>query len=196
MGLSSITPTQHTYAILIFLFQNRDSAILECLLPNIPLHYIVYTVHSIEDWTLRGTRSSSFWLPRNGLQLYGFWIWSETECKLLQNMVHNTFQHSPTLPPQSHPMIYTAPCVMFLMRADTLGGEVGEWGWRWISRILWAPVKWHEPIGECYLGPKKQQFTSWVENTNNEWVYLQSSKSVKQNDAKSVNRSPERKADI
>ena len=22
------------------------------------------------------------------------------------------------------PMIYTAPCVMFLMRADTLGGEV------------------------------------------------------------------------
>jgi hypothetical protein len=43
-------------------------------------------------------------------------------------------------------MIYTAPCVMFLMRADTLGGEVGGWGWRWKYRVLWAPVKLHEPI--------------------------------------------------
>jgi hypothetical protein len=25
---------------------------------------------------------------------------------------------------------------MFLMRADTLGGEVGGWGWRWKSRVL------------------------------------------------------------
>jgi hypothetical protein len=39
------------------------------------------------------------------------------------------------------PMIYTAPCVMFVMRADTLGGKVGGWGWHWISRVLWAPVK-------------------------------------------------------
>jgi hypothetical protein len=36
-------------------------------------------------------------------------------------------------------MIHTAPCVMFLMRADKLGGEVGGWGWRWKSRVLWAP---------------------------------------------------------
>ncbi len=43
-------------------------------------------------------------------------------------------------------MIYTAPCVRFLMRADTLGGEVGEVGWRWKSRVLWAPVNMHEPI--------------------------------------------------
>jgi hypothetical protein len=43
-------------------------------------------------------------------------------------------------------MIYTAPSVMFLMRADKLGGEVGGWGWRWKSRVLWAPVKLHEPI--------------------------------------------------
>jgi hypothetical protein len=43
------------------------------------------------------------------------------------------------------------------MRADTLGGEVGEVGevgWRWKSRVLWAPVNLHEPIGECKLGPK------------------------------------------
>jgi hypothetical protein len=40
------------------------------------------------------------------------------------------------------------------------------------------------------------QFTSWVENTNHELMYLQSIKSVKQNAAKSVNRSTERKADI
>jgi hypothetical protein len=34
-----------------------------------------------------------------------------------------------------------------------------------------------------------QQFTSWAENTNHEWLYLQSIKSVKHNAAKSVNRS-------
>jgi hypothetical protein len=51
-------------------------------------------------------------------------------------------------------MIYTAPCVMLLMRADTLRGEVVWWGgWRrWKSRVLWAPVKWHEPIGSCHYG--------------------------------------------
>jgi hypothetical protein len=54
-------------------------------------------------------------------------------------------------------MIYTAPCEMFLMWADILGGEVGGWGWRWKSRVLWALVKLHEPIGECYLGPRRQQ---------------------------------------
>jgi hypothetical protein len=35
-------------------------------------------------------------------------------------------------------MIYRAPCVMFLMRGDTLRGEVVG-GWRWKSRVLWAP---------------------------------------------------------
>jgi hypothetical protein len=49
-------------------------------------------------------------------------------------------------------MMNTAPCVRFLMRADTLGGEVGEVGWRWKSRVLWAPVNMHKPIGECKLG--------------------------------------------
>ncbi len=36
------------------------------------------------------------------------------------------------------PMIYTAQCVMFLMGADTLCGEVGG-SWRWKSRVFWAP---------------------------------------------------------
>ena len=44
-------------------------------------------------------------------------------------------------------MIYTAPCVMFFMRARTLRGGP------WKSRLFWA-LKGHEPIGECHLGPK------------------------------------------
>ncbi len=35
----------------------------------------------------------------------------------------------------------------------------------------------------------RSKFTSWVENTNHEWMYLHSIKSVKDNAAKSVNRS-------
>jgi hypothetical protein len=39
-------------------------------------------------------------------------------------------------------MIYTAPCVMFLMRTDTLYGQVGgDWALE-IERFL-GPVKWH-----------------------------------------------------
>ncbi len=34
-------------------------------------------------------------------------------------------------------MIYTAPCVMFLMRADTLRGQVG-WGWDLEMENFWA----------------------------------------------------------
>jgi hypothetical protein len=37
------------------------------------------------------------------------------------------------------PMIYTAPCVRFMMWADRLRGEGGGGGgWRWKSRVLWA----------------------------------------------------------
>ena len=42
----------------------------------------------------------------------------------------------------------------------------------------------------------RSRFTGWVENTNHEWRYLQSIKSVKHNAAKSVNRSILKKADI
>ncbi len=40
-----------------------------------------------------------------------------------------------------------------------------------------------------FLRPWEQQFTSWVENTNHEWMRLQSIKSVKDNATKSINRS-------
>ncbi len=40
------------------------------------------------------------------------------------------------------PMIYTAPCVMFLMWADTLRGQVGG-GWALEMESFLGPVKWH-----------------------------------------------------
>jgi hypothetical protein len=47
---------------------------------------------------------------------------------------------------------------MFLMRADTIL-YVGKWWGGFALEIssfvtLWAPVKWHEPKGECHSGPK------------------------------------------
>jgi hypothetical protein len=50
------------------------------------------------------------------------------------------------LPPRS--------CIMFLMRADTLRGQVGG-DWALEMESFLGPVKWHPPIGECHLGPKK-----------------------------------------
>ncbi len=37
------------------------------------------------------------------------------------------------------PMIYTAPCIIVLMRADTLGGEVGGGGLELEIESFWAP---------------------------------------------------------
>ncbi len=49
-----------------------------------------------------------------------------------------------TLRPMKHlvltiyaPMIFTAPCIMFWMRAYTLCGEVGG-DWAWNSQVFWA----------------------------------------------------------
>jgi hypothetical protein len=39
--------------------------------------------------------------------------------------------------PSPAPLIYTAPCVMFLMPADTLRGQVG-WGWALEIESFWA----------------------------------------------------------
>jgi hypothetical protein len=39
-------------------------------------------------------------------------------------------------------MIYTAPCIMFWMRANTLLGKVG-WGWALEFKSFLGPVKWH-----------------------------------------------------
>jgi len=51
-------------------------------------------------------------------------------------------------------MIYTAPCIMFWMRAYPLRGEVGG-GWALEFESFLGPVNGIEPIGECHLGPKK-----------------------------------------
>ncbi len=40
------------------------------------------------------------------------------------------------------PMVYTAPCIMFWMRAYPLRGEVGGVG-PWNSGVVLGPVKWH-----------------------------------------------------
>jgi hypothetical protein len=54
-------------------------------------------------------------------------------------------------------MIYTAPCIMFWMRAYPLRGEVGG-GWALEFESFWVLGNGIEPIGECHLGPKKLLF--------------------------------------
>ncbi len=49
-------------------------------------------------------------------------------------------------------MIYTAPCVMFLMRADTLRGQV-RGGWPLEIESFLGPVKWHRADRRVPLGP-------------------------------------------
>jgi hypothetical protein len=52
------------------------------------------------------------------------------------------------------PMINTAPCIMFWMRAYPLLGQVGG-GWTLEFESFLGPVKWHRADGECHFGPKK-----------------------------------------
>ncbi len=51
-------------------------------------------------------------------------------------------------------MIYTAPYIMFLMRADPLQGQVGG-GWALEIETFWALWNGIEPLGVFHLGPKK-----------------------------------------
>jgi hypothetical protein len=50
---------------------------------------------------------------------------------------------------------YTAPCVMFLMHADPLQGQVGG-GWALTIKSFLGI----EPISECHLGPKKLEIST------------------------------------
>ncbi len=52
------------------------------------------------------------------------------------------------------PMIYTAPCVMFLMQADTLCGQVGG-GWALEIKSFLGPVKWHRAVRRVLFGAQK-----------------------------------------
>jgi hypothetical protein len=51
------------------------------------------------------------------------------------------------------PMIYTAPCVMFLMRADTLRGQKGG-GWALEMKSFLGPVKWHRTQSQLNRTPQ------------------------------------------
>ncbi len=52
------------------------------------------------------------------------------------------------------PMIYTAYCVMFLMRADLLRGQVGV-GWALEIKAFLGPVKWHRADRRVPFGAQK-----------------------------------------
>jgi hypothetical protein len=48
--------------------------------------------------------------------------------------------------------------VMLLMGANSLPGQVGG-GWALEIETFLGPVKWHCPLGECHLGPKKVEIS-------------------------------------
>jgi hypothetical protein len=52
------------------------------------------------------------------------------------------------------PMIYTAPCIMFWMRAYPLLGEVGG-GWALKFESFLGPVKWHRAHRGVPFGAQK-----------------------------------------
>ncbi len=51
-------------------------------------------------------------------------------------------------------MIYTAPCVMFLMCADPLRGQVGG-GWTLEIKSFLSPVKWYQADRRVPFGAQK-----------------------------------------
>ncbi len=56
-------------------------------------------------------------------------------------------------------MIYTAPCVIVLLRADTLCGEVGAGGWSWKSRVF-GPLEIARADRRVPFGAKKLEISS------------------------------------
>jgi hypothetical protein len=55
-------------------------------------------------------------------------------------------------------MISTAPCVMFLMRADTLCGQMGG-GWALEIESFLGHVKWHRADRWVPFGAQKTQIS-------------------------------------
>ena len=51
-------------------------------------------------------------------------------------------------------MVYTAPCIMFLMQADTLCGQMGG-GWALEIESFLDPVKWHQADRQVPFGAQK-----------------------------------------
>jgi hypothetical protein len=52
-------------------------------------------------------------------------------------------------------MIYTAPCIMFWMRAYPLRGEVGVGWWALEFESFLGPVKWHRADRRVPFGGQK-----------------------------------------
>jgi hypothetical protein len=62
-------------------------------------------------------------------------------------------------------LIYTAPCIMFWMRAYPLLGQAGgRWALEFESFL--GPVKWHRADRRCHLGPKKLEKILCTEKKN------------------------------
>jgi hypothetical protein len=57
-------------------------------------------------------------------------------------------------------MIYTAPCILFWMRAYPLLGEVGG-GWALEFESFLGPVKWHRADRRVPFGAQKIRGVSW-----------------------------------
>ncbi len=64
------------------------------------------------------------------------------------------FYAGSTWPLESAAMRYTAPCVMFWMRADPLRRQVGE-GWALEIESFLGPVKWHRANRRVPFGALK-----------------------------------------
>jgi hypothetical protein len=105
-------------------------------------------------------------------QFCRFWIWSETECKTPAEYVLQ-YNSTPSHPPHSHTL---SVCTVHLVWEG--GGKGGQRKGR-VATVV------HKYSSFVHGG----KFTSWVENTNHEWMYLQSIKSVRHNAAKSISRS-------
>jgi hypothetical protein len=60
-------------------------------------------------------------------------------------------------------MIYTAPCIIFWMRAYPFRGEVG-WGWAPEFKSFLGPVKWHRADRrvECHLHCKSDLIKKYL----------------------------------
>ncbi len=73
------------------------------------------------------------------------------------------------------PMIYTAPCVMFLMHADPLRRQVAG-GWALKIESFLGPVQWHQADRRVPFGAEKTQkslCTGTYKSQVHRWFYVQ-----------------------
>jgi hypothetical protein len=76
---------------------------------------------------------------------------------LCDSLIHNSTSVKITI---YAPMIYTAPCIMFWMRAYTLRGEVGG-GWALEFPSFLDPVKWERANRRVPFGAQNRCINSY-----------------------------------